>query len=112
RWRWFSSRANLSRCRRRVRIVAWERSNVPSDSREYPAFWGLRAIVPVTIRCKPPIRSGHQLADPANSRLSFSNLTEAHVLDALRRQYQVELPQIRRAVNYLREHFQSPHPLV
>jgi len=45
-------------------------------------------------------------------RLSFSNLTEAYVLDALRRQYQVELPQIRRAVNYLREHFRSAHPLV
>jgi hypothetical protein len=53
-----------------------------------------------------------ELADPANSRLSFNNLTEAHVLDALRRQYQVELPQIRRAVNYLREHFRSQHPLV
>jgi uncharacterized protein (DUF433 family) len=53
-----------------------------------------------------------ELADPAKSRLSFSNLTEAHVLDALRRQYQVELPQIRRAVNYLREHFKTQHPLV
>jgi uncharacterized protein (DUF433 family) len=53
-----------------------------------------------------------ELADPANARLSFSNLTEAHVLDALRRQYQVELPQIRRVVSYLREHFRSPHPLV
>ena len=67
-----------------------------------------------------PLRSGAsrrsepiiQLADRANSRLSFSNLTEAHVLDALRRQYQVDLPQIRRAVNYLREHFRSAHPLV
>ena len=64
-----------------------------------------------------PLRSGAsrrsepviELTDPANSRLSFSNLTEAHVLDALRRQYRVELPQIRRAVNYLREHFQSSH---
>jgi hypothetical protein len=52
------------------------------------------------------------LADPANTRLSFSNLTEADVLDALRRQYQAELPQIRRAVDYLREHFRSAHPLV
>ena len=67
-----------------------------------------------------PLRSGSsrrsepviELADPASSRLSFSNLTEAHVLDALRRQYQVELPQIRRAVTYLREHFRRPHPLV
>lgn len=53
-----------------------------------------------------------ELADPANSRLSFNNLSEAHVLDALRRQYQVELPQIRRAVDYLRGHFRSRHPLV
>jgi uncharacterized protein (DUF433 family) len=67
-----------------------------------------------------PLRSGAsrrsepviELADTTNSRLSFSNLTEAYVLDALRRQYQVELPQIRRAVNYLREHFRSARPLV
>ncbi|HXD18890.1 MAG TPA: DUF433 domain-containing protein [Vicinamibacterales bacterium] len=67
-----------------------------------------------------PLRSGAsrrseaviELADPTHSRLSFINLTEAHVLDALRRQYQVELSQIRRAVSYLREHFRSPHPLI
>jgi uncharacterized protein (DUF433 family) len=53
-----------------------------------------------------------EISDRANARLSFSNLTEAHVLDAPRRQYEVELPQIRRAVNFLREHFQSAHPLV
>jgi uncharacterized protein (DUF433 family) len=85
---------------------------VPTDSREHLAFLGKRTLVPLrsgaSRRSDPVI----ELADPANSRLSFSNLTEAHVLDALRRQYQVELPQIRRAVNYLREHFRSPHPLV
>lgn len=67
-----------------------------------------------------PLRSGGsrrsepviELADSSDARLSFSNLTEAHVLDALRRQYQVELPQIRRAVNYLREHFRTRHPLI
>jgi uncharacterized protein (DUF433 family) len=67
-----------------------------------------------------PVRSGGRrhsepvidLADPRTSRLSFSNLTEAHVLDALRRQYRVELPQIRRAVSYLREQFDTQHPLV
>ena len=67
-----------------------------------------------------PLRSGEsrrsapviELADPGNARISFNNLTEAHVLDALRRQYLVELPQIRRAVNYLREQFRTPHPLV
>jgi uncharacterized protein (DUF433 family) len=67
-----------------------------------------------------PLRSGGsrrsepiiELADARAARMSFNNLTEAHVLDALRRQYQVELPQIRRAVNYLREQFRTPHPLV
>jgi uncharacterized protein (DUF433 family) len=67
-----------------------------------------------------PVRSGGtrrsaaviELADPKRSRLSFNNLTEAYVLDALRRQYHVELPQIRRAVSYLREQFRSQHPLV
>jgi uncharacterized protein (DUF433 family) len=67
-----------------------------------------------------PLRSGGsrrsepviELADPKTSRLSFTNLTEAHVLDALRRQYHVELPQVRRAVRYLREHFRTQHPLV
>jgi uncharacterized protein (DUF433 family) len=53
-----------------------------------------------------------ELADPAQARLSFTNLTEAHILDALRRQYQVELAQIRRSLRYLREQFQTPHPLV
>jgi len=72
------------------------------SGRSYPLRSG------VSGRSEPVI----ELADPANSPLSFNNLTEAHVLDALRRQYLVELTQIRRAVNYLREHFRSPHPLV
>ena len=126
---------DLSRFRRRVRIVAWERPDagtwssctrdlrswryrctafrslpVPSDSREHAAFLGLGTIVPVAVRASRRSEPVIELADPANSRLSFSNLTEAHVLDALRRQYQVELPQIRRAVNYLREHFRTQHP--
>src|SRR5262249_8401423 len=53
-----------------------------------------------------------QLSDAKSSKLSFTNLTEAHILDALRRQYHVELPQIRRAVHYLREQFRTQHPLV
>ena len=67
-----------------------------------------------------PLRSGAsrrsepviELADPKNLRLSFNNLAEAHILDALRRQYHVELPQIRRALSYLREQFRTRHPLV
>ncbi len=66
------------------------------------------------------LRSGHtrrstaiiEMPDPHKGRLSFTNLAEAHVLDALRRQYHVELPQIRRAVTYLRQQFKTSHPLV
>ena len=72
------------------------------SGRSYPLLSG------ASRRSQPVIA----LADPATSRLSFSNLIEAHVLDALRRQYQVELPQIRRAVKYLREFFRTGHPLV
>ena len=53
-----------------------------------------------------------ELPEPRQNLLSFVNLTEAHVLDALRRQYGVALPQIRRAIDYLHEKFPSPHPLV
>ena len=84
--------------------------------REATKFWR-RAERAHKAKASKPSKGGRsdpviELADPANSRLSFSNLTEAHDLDALRRQYQVELPQIRRAVSCLCEHFRSPHPLV
>ncbi|MBI3490998.1 MAG: DUF433 domain-containing protein [Acidobacteria bacterium] len=66
-----------------------------------------------------PVRGGHkrsnviiELPDSPQALLSFVNLTEAHVLDALRRQYGVALPKIRRAVEYMKDKFDSPHPLV
>ena len=40
---------------------------------------------------------------PEDSKLSFSNLIEAHVLLALRKQYQVKIRQIRTALDYARE---------
>ncbi len=43
--------------------------------------------------------------------LSFTNLIEAHVLDALRYQHKVPLENIRRAVSYLRKDSGSAHPL-
>jgi uncharacterized protein (DUF433 family) len=49
-------------------------------------------------------------ADP-RAGLSFVNLVEAHVLDAIRRNYQVPLSKIREALRYLRKHFSSKHPL-
>lgn len=53
-----------------------------------------------------------ELPDSSQALLSFVNLAEAHVLEALRRQYGVALPQIRRAVDYMKDKFDSPHPLV
>jgi uncharacterized protein (DUF433 family) len=43
--------------------------------------------------------------------LSFTNLVEAHVLDAIRRKHQISLDKIRLAIKYLREEFGSEHPL-
>lgn len=43
--------------------------------------------------------------------LSFVNVVEAHVLEALRRQYGVSLSRIRRGVEYLEERLGTPHPL-
>lgn len=43
--------------------------------------------------------------------LSFVNLIEAHVLDAVRREFRVTFPKVRSAINYLRREFESDHPL-
>src|SRR2546428_13645327 len=43
--------------------------------------------------------------------LSFINLIEAHVLAAIRRKHRVDMPAVRRAIEYLRKEFGSSHPL-
>src|SRR6266446_6684956 len=43
--------------------------------------------------------------------LSFINLIEAHVLAAIRRKHRVDMPAVRRAIEYLKKEFGSPHPL-
>ena len=43
--------------------------------------------------------------------LSFINLVELHVLDGIRRQYQIPLPKIRIAVEYVVRQFSLRHPL-
>lgn len=47
----------------------------------------------------------------ADSLLSFWNLVEIFVLSCIRRQHQVPLSAVRRAVRYLRERFQTQRPL-
>jgi uncharacterized protein (DUF433 family) len=43
--------------------------------------------------------------------LSFTNLVEAHVLNALRREYRIDLKKVRRALTVLQRLSGSPHPL-
>lgn len=43
--------------------------------------------------------------------LSFINLIEAHVLAAIRRRHRVDMPAVRRAIDFLKNKLGSPHPL-
>lgn len=52
-----------------------------------------------------------ELADKKSRRLSFVNLVEAHVLNAIRREHEIRLPKIRRAIAFLRNKLHSKHPL-
>ncbi len=49
--------------------------------------------------------------DPTHQLVSFVNLIEVHVLDAIRRQHEISLGKIRRALDYLARHVRSKHPL-
>ncbi|MDP1768939.1 MAG: DUF433 domain-containing protein [Nitrospirota bacterium] len=52
-----------------------------------------------------------QVPDPDMKLLSFMNLVEIHVLDAIRRQHDIPLEKVRTAMNYLSKQFPSRHPL-
>lgn len=52
-----------------------------------------------------------QVPDPSSKLLSFMNLVEIHVLDAIRRQHDIPLEKVRTAMNYLSKQFPSRHPL-
>ncbi|MBK6375753.1 MAG: DUF433 domain-containing protein [Dokdonella sp.] len=52
-----------------------------------------------------------ETADPDARRLSFVNLVELLVLAAIRKEHEVELKQVRSAIEYLRKKFPSKHPL-
>lgn len=51
------------------------------------------------------------LPDPELSLLSFVNLVEAHVLDAIRYKHKIPLPNVRSAIDHLRNKYGSEHPL-
>lgn len=56
-----------------------------------------------------------RVIEPADTRhklLSFANLCELHLLAVIRRRHRVKLPQVRQAVDYLREHMGEARPLL
>ncbi len=52
-----------------------------------------------------------EIADRKERRLSFINLVEAFVLAGIRREHEIPLPKVRRAVDYLRRTFKTRRPL-
>ncbi|HVQ78090.1 MAG TPA: DUF433 domain-containing protein [Candidatus Binatia bacterium] len=68
--------------------------------RSYPKGSGLALARPL-----------FHLPKPGQPVLSFLNLVEAHVLDAIRREHQVSLQRVRKALDLLLRHVPSRHPL-
>jgi hypothetical protein len=52
-----------------------------------------------------------EIAERKERQLSFINLVEAFVLSGIRREHEIPLPKVRRAVDYLRRTFNSKRPL-
>jgi uncharacterized protein (DUF433 family) len=68
--------------------------------RHYPTGSGKRFFRPII-----------EVADKEQRLLSFVNLVEVHVLDAIRRGHGVALWRVRKAVEYLKKDLGSGHPL-
>ncbi len=49
--------------------------------------------------------------DESKALMSFTNLVEAHVLDAIRREHGVRLKEVREAIRYMQGRMQVEHPL-
>lgn len=52
-----------------------------------------------------------EIADRRQRMMSFINLVEAFVLAGIRRQHEIPLPKVRKAVDYLRRTFKTQRPL-
>lgn len=68
--------------------------------RSYPTTTGERFFKPVI-----------HLTEEGWPVLSFVNMVEAHVLEAIRRQENIPLHKVRAAVGFLERHYHSRHPL-
>lgn len=120
------------------RVLQWRRHRMRTahkpivirtdDPREVPLYTLADAaaylrIPPTTLRSwikgrTYPTRNGRKFfaplmeaADPVRGLLSFSNLAEAHVLQATRDR-DVPVPIVRSAIDYIQEHWPSRHPLI
>jgi len=69
------------------------------NGRTYPTSKGPKFFKPLVDLASPGL-------------LSFYNLVEAHILLSTRRKHQVEMPAIRRAIDYVRKTYPSAHPLL
>jgi uncharacterized protein (DUF433 family) len=78
----------------RATITSWLRG------RPYPTVAGPRFFKPV-----------FEAPQSKTGSVSFVNLVEAHVLNAIRREHHIPLDKVRIAVEYLRQEFGSKHPL-
>lgn len=98
------------------------------DLREHPAYGipeaaGYLRLPVSTLRAwmlGQPYRVGEQpkffkpvidIADRRERQLSFINLVEAFVLAGIRREHEIPLPKVRKAVDYLRRTFNTKRPL-
>jgi uncharacterized protein (DUF433 family) len=52
------------------------------------------------------------LPDPKRALLSFFNVVEAHILRALRKETRIQLPHIRKAIQFLEKKYGKTHPLL
>jgi uncharacterized protein (DUF433 family) len=51
------------------------------------------------------------LRETRRTLLSFTNLVEAHVLDAIRREHEIQLQKVRDAIRYMKDRLGVEHPL-
>lgn len=70
------------------------------SGRSYPTGSGRKISKPLIV-----------LSDKSSSLLSFTNLIEAHVLNAIRRKHAVSMPKVRKSLDYLSKEFGSENPL-
>ena len=68
--------------------------------RKYPTSEGDQFFQPVI-----------ELPDDSQNLLSFINLVEIHVLDAIRRDHRISLHKVRTAIDFIKEELTSDHPL-